>query len=268
MKISVTGSQGRLGSRLVALGASSLDFDVTDPEAVRRELSNSKTDLIIHSAALSSISECEKDLEKAILVNVRGTNHVCEIAWGLGIKVLVLSTEQVFDGKKGKYREDDAPFPINDYGRTKFAAEAVAGLYDSKVIRLSRGISNEIGKDIHKYLFKLRGKEVVQVPDFIFRSYSHLDYLAEGVWWCANNYDKLPKILHVGGLYPLSFYELMIMIAEESKLDSKLVAPRKVEIEDFPRPYNCGFNISLAKNLGVPIYSVEQSVKRLREEYA
>ena len=270
MKICVTGSKGRIGSRLVALGAVPLEVDVTDLEAVRRKFELSQPDIVIHAASLSSIAACAEDLDKAILVNLRGTNHVCQAMWEVkrSRKVVLLSTEQVFDGKKGNYSETDEPFPINDYGRSKFAAEVVAlTLYRCKAIRLSRGVSAEIGKDVHRYLFKLRGGERIDVPDFLVRSYSHLDFLAEAIWDYAIDFDAMPEMLHIGGAIPLSFYHFMYAVATTMGLNTDLIVRRTKEIPEHPRPFNCGFNVSRAQSLGIPIYSLNATVEKLKEEY-
>lgn len=266
-KIGVTGSRGRIGSRLVALGAVPLDFDVTDREAVARELDSIKPDLVIHAASISSIARCEENLDKAIAVNAWGTNIVCQYA-GDG-KVLFLSTEQVFDGVKGCYAEEDEPNPINDYGRTKFGAEGVVRqLYGGKVVRLSRGISRESGKDIDTYIDTLMRYKEVFVPNFIVRSYSHLDFLAEGVWEIAQNFESMPSLLHLGGYEPLSFHALMSLIAQKMGINRNLVVPRETEIKENPRPFNCGFDVSLAISSGLGIYQVHNSIEKLVQEYA
>src|SRR5687767_3311595 len=239
MKIGVTGSKGRIGSRLVALGAVPLEFDVTDREAAMRGLDHLRPNVVVHAASISSIARCEEDLDLAITVNSWGTNTVCEAADRVGAKVVFLSSEQVFDGIKGCYSETDEPNPINDYGRTKFGAEGIVNqLYGGKTIRLSRGISREAGKDIDTYLSDLRNERYADVPDFIVRSYSHLDFLAEGVWEFAKNFESMPELIHLGGTVSVSFYLLMVMIAEELGVNPNYVYPRKEEIKESPRPFN------------------------------
>lgn len=269
-KIGVTGHRGRIGSRLVALGAVPLEFDVTDREAVGRELSAKNPDIVVHTASISSIARCAENLELAIQVNMRGTNIVCEMMsnlYGDG-KVLFLSTEQVFDGVKGFYSEEDEPNPLNDYGRSKFAAEGVANqLYGAKTVRLSRGVSRESGKDIDTYINDLRQGKEIHVPGFIKRSYSHLDFLAEGVWYFAQNFESMPSLLHLGGGSPHSFCDFMFFMAEALDLNTDLVISRHTEIKDHARPFNCGFDTSLAESVGVPIYPIFNTIEKLAEEY-
>lgn len=255
--LAVTGYKGKIASRLIGLGAIPLMADVTDKDAVEIELSTVKPDVIIHAAAISSIDECAKDYERAIAVNVYGTNIICEVAErviGSG-KVVLISSEQVFDGEKGNYAEYDEPNPINDYGRTKLGAEAVAGLYDTKILRLSRGISKS-DPDIASAI----AREIRYVPNFIYRSYIHLDFLAQGIWDYATRFEEMPDLLHFGGSEAISFYGLMVIA-------NARVEPRENELHYFsPRPYKCGLDISLARKHGLPIFTPYKSVERMMNE--
>lgn len=261
MKIALTGAKGKIGQRLVALGAEPLSCDITIPQEVEAEISRIRPGVIIHAAAISSIDECQNNLDQAILVNTRGANHVFEAAEnviGAG-KVFLLSSEQVFDGKNGCYKEDDEPYPINDYGRTKFAAEGLASLYDCKVLRLSRGISRS-DHDITTVLKSIAENKIPDVPTFIYRSYCHLDFLAHGIWEYANRFAEMPELLHLGGSETLSFYELIRLIIG----GDVMLKERDEEMGSMtPRPFNCGLNVSLAKSLGLPIFTSHESVARL-----
>lgn len=260
MKIFVTGkSTGRLRQRLIALGALPLSCDITKPSEVEKEIRRTKPDVIIHAAAMTSVDACHKDYERAILVNVRGTNHVCEAAsnvLGDG-HVVLLSSDHVFDGKTGRYKESDEPSPAPEesYGLTKFAAEGIAQLYGNKILRLSKCISKD-DADIRK-LFE---GGLVYAPTFIRRSYCHLDYMAVGIWAYANRFEEMPNILHLAGTEVLSFYELTQLMGGISTD----VKPRDYELEGFtPRPFNCGLDVSLATKLGLPLFTPKQSVERL-----
>ena len=256
MKISVTGREnGKLRERLLALGAVALSCDITNPKQVEKEIRRVKPDVIIHAAAMTSVDECHRDYEKAILVNVRGTNHVCEAAsnvLGDG-RVVLLSTDHVFDGEFGNYKEIEEPNPApnEEYGLTKFAAEGVVHLYGGKILRMSKGISKE---DSDMQIIR-SGRGLY--PTFIKRSYCHLDYLAVGIWAYANRFDEMPEILHLGGTEVLSFAELAKMINPK-------VLSRDFEEKGFaPRPYNCGLDVSLARKYGLPLFTPKQSVERL-----
>ena len=256
MKISITGrSPGRIRERLLSLGAVALSCDITNPRQVEKEIRREKPDVIIHAAALTSVDECHKDYEKAIQVNFRGTNHVCEAAsnvLGDG-HVVLISSDHVFDGKQGNYKESDEPNPASDaeYGLTKLAAEGITQLYGNKILRMSKGISKD-DPDVKEIMNGVRN-----VPTFIRRSYCHLDYLAVGIWAYANSFEKMPEILHLGGTEVLSFYELARMINPDTK-------PRSEDLYGYsPRPFSCGLDVSLARKHGIPLFTPEQSVERL-----
>ena len=268
MKIATTGSEGNIGRRLVALGCESLSCDVTNPKEVESELHRVKPDVILHLAAMTSVDWCEKNFEKAVSVNVFGTNVVCEMAehvLGAG-KVAVISSDMVFDGKKGNYSEYDEVNPINNYGLTKVSAEGVAHLYHrNKIVRLSRCFDSK-SKDISEYVESLKKGEEIYVPEHIRRSYCHLDLITLSILHYAQNFYKMPEVLNIAGTYHTSFWELMRMVAVQIWANPVLVKNRG-ELPGFsPRPHKTGLDVSLAKKVGVPIYPVEDSVKRLALE--
>jgi dTDP-4-dehydrorhamnose reductase len=123
----VTGAAGQLGAALCeefadvrAACLTRADWDVTLPPPP----SIPDGDLVLHAAAWTDVDGAEANPQEAAAVNVGGTQHAAE----LGMPVVVLSTDYVFDGaKREPYVESDAPNPLSVYGRTKLQAEAVAG---------------------------------------------------------------------------------------------------------------------------------------------
>lgn len=255
--IYTTGHNGKIGQRLVKLGALPLDVNLTDKKSVEFAVSKIKDRdaVIIHCAAMSSVDECQKDYNKALAVNVWGTSALCEELELYGIKrMTLLSSEQIFDGFWGNYKEESKPNPVNDYGFTKLAAEAVVKSYNFKILRLSRLVSardNDIAEII---------KRGGSAPTFIKRSYSHIDFASKFIWQYANRYDEMPFVLNYGGEKRVSFYELA------KKLNNK-VLPRDYEDRArTPRPFNCGLNVSLAKKLNLPIQKFDEVIGELLGE--
>ena len=262
MKISVTGAKGQIGRRLVALGAIPLNCNILDRDKIKRELRRVNPDIVIHAAGISSIDKCEQDYELALAVNVWGFNNVCELA-GDG-KVVLLSSEQVFDGVAGNYTEEDEPNPINNYGHSKLGAEAIAQLYGDKIIRLSRGFSNRVGSDIYNYVEELRKGREICVPDFMFRNYCHLDYTAIGVLSFAKRFSEMPNILNFGGSFSLSYFDFMSCVSDGAIGHHDLVVPRENEDSGrSPRPKRCGLNVSLARKMFIPIPTPGDSVNKM-----
>lgn len=148
-KILITGAQGHLGQALV--GSLKEDFqvvpttretlDFTDKKQTEKTISLEKPDLIIHSGAWTDVDGCAKDPEKAMFVNGEGTKNLALATQKVGAKLIYISTNEVFDGKKTEpYLETDIPNPITAYGKSKRLGETYVEEIlkeDSTVVRLS-----------------------------------------------------------------------------------------------------------------------------------
>ncbi len=136
MKIVVLGSDGQLGTDLVATIKRSdqqcvpltlADADITDSPRVEALLRDAKPDAVVNCAALHDVAKCEEDQALANAVNRDAVGSLSRICAGLGAKFLTISSDYVFDGAKVEgYTEDDEPHPINYYGVSKLAGERLA----------------------------------------------------------------------------------------------------------------------------------------------
>jgi dTDP-4-dehydrorhamnose reductase len=103
-------------------------------EAYRR----ARPTLIVHAAAISRTDVCYEQPERARAVNVLGTANLAELAGQTKARLLYVSTDLVFDGRQGRYREDQPAKPVSIYGDTKLAAErAVLACPRAAVVRVS-----------------------------------------------------------------------------------------------------------------------------------
>ncbi len=138
MRLVVTGAGGMLGQALGrVMDSEDVDYrpyplsalDVTDRRAVEEALGRERPDWVIHAAGFTRVDDCESDPERAFAVNVEGSRHVADAASAVGARVLYVSTDYVFDGRKSSpYNEDDEPAPLNVYGESKLGGEmAVQG---------------------------------------------------------------------------------------------------------------------------------------------
>jgi dTDP-4-dehydrorhamnose reductase len=128
-----TGSQGgdRFGFPLRCV-------DLADPGAVAAAFREAQPDRVIHAGAWAKVADCHRDPVLADRVNVAGTALLAELASAARARLVLVSTDLVFDGEHAPYREDDRPAPLSAYGRTKAAAEqAVREMPRGVVARLS-----------------------------------------------------------------------------------------------------------------------------------
>ena len=94
-----------------------------DEPAIESVLKAIKPDLVVNTVALTNVDYCEQHQDVAFATNSTLASLIAGVCVDLGIKLLHISTDQLFDGKKNQYREDDVCSPINVYGRSKLAAE-------------------------------------------------------------------------------------------------------------------------------------------------
>jgi dTDP-4-dehydrorhamnose reductase len=132
MKTLITGSTGRLGRELIKILPSVLnpthrDLDIIDGEGVFQYIKENEPDILIHSAALTSIRQCEENKELAWKINVEGTENLVNACLKIKKPVyfVYISTASVFFGDKSNYTEIDIPHPINFYSLTKLLSEFV-----------------------------------------------------------------------------------------------------------------------------------------------
>ncbi len=148
--ILVTGADGMLGTEVMrllrrdaglkAIGTTQADMDITNLAQVRDTLARHRPSHIIHCAAFTFVDRAEKEPLLAYAVNAEGTKNLAFFSRELDIELIYLSTDYVFDGRKGEpYREDERPNPINVYGNSKLLGETYTAtlLEKFKVVRTS-----------------------------------------------------------------------------------------------------------------------------------
>jgi dTDP-4-dehydrorhamnose reductase len=132
-RLLITGAAGQLGQALVlaagrqgweAAATDAHNLDITDPEAVWGELSRQRPEVVINAAAATGVDDLESDPDGALRVNALGPRNLAVACRRLGVKLVHLSTDYVFDGTKaGPYVEWDKTEPLSVYGRSKLLGE-------------------------------------------------------------------------------------------------------------------------------------------------
>jgi len=133
MKIAVIGANGQLGKDTVeaftkngdeVVGLTHSDIELSDVDSVSTRLREIHPEVIVNTAAMHHVENCEKEPQKAFAVNGLGSRNLATVARDLDAVLMHVSTDYVFDGAKSSpYEECDAPRPLNVYGNTKLAGE-------------------------------------------------------------------------------------------------------------------------------------------------
>lgn len=116
-----------------------LKLDLTEKDFIWKSLKDIRPDAVFHLAAYSGTGYCEEFPEKTRRLNVDASAHLAEMCADRKIKLIFTSSEQVYDGQKSHYTEEDTPSPQNEYGRQKLAAERFIGeiLPASAIVRIA-----------------------------------------------------------------------------------------------------------------------------------
>ncbi len=133
-RIAVLGADGQLGSTIKMIVKnerdkyiflSKKDVDITDKPNLLQQFKILNLDYCINCAAYTNVEAAEKNVEAAFLINAEGVKNIAEVCAFNGVKLIHVSTDYVFDGKKTEpYRTTDQTNPINQYGKSKLAGEA------------------------------------------------------------------------------------------------------------------------------------------------
>lgn len=169
MKVLIFGAAGQLGSELYqrlksrheVLGLARREADITQLKQVLEIAHRFLPEVIINAAAYTDVDGCERDPERAFLVNALGARNVAIAAREVEAKLVHISTDYVFDGKKeSPYREHDPPNPINIYGLSKLTGEEfVRGQTPKHFILRVAWLYGRTGKNFLKTMLSLSQTE-------------------------------------------------------------------------------------------------------------
>jgi dTDP-4-dehydrorhamnose reductase len=287
VKILVTGCNGLLGQKLIALlttlpevkivatartplaGAWNVPFDLIDiakPDAVERVASHNP-DVIIHAAAMTQVDVCEQNKEACYQTNVVGVEHMIEAARQCGAHLVHVSTDFVFDGEQEMLREEDTPNPVNYYGSCKWIAEqrVMASGVSYSIVRtvLVYGIIPGVLRSniITWVKSSLEEGKRIQVVNDQWRTPTLAEDLAQGCYLAAAK--RAQGIFHLSGKDYLSVYGIAMRAANFFHLDASLINPIASANLQQParRPPRTGFNIDKARReLGFEPRSLDEGL--------
>lgn len=200
MRIAVTGKAGQVVTSLIERGAAAghevialgrPELDLANPASIARALEAAAPDAIVSAAAYTAVDKAESESALAHAVNGAGAGAVAEAARALGVPLVHVSTDYVFDGRLGRpYLESDLVGPTGVYGASKLAGEqAVLAAYrDNSVVLRVAWVYSPFGGNFVKTMLRLAGErdEVSVVADQLGNPTSALD-IADGVIRVATN---------------------------------------------------------------------------------
>lgn len=244
--------------------------DIRDYQSLKTLFEEHKPNVVIHMAAYGDVDGCESNRTLAWETNVTGSINIAKLAREYSEYMLYLSTDYVFDGRRGMYSEYDPPCPINYYGLTKMCGEVAtlsSGL-DCSIVRASSIYGFGPGrKNFAKFLVeKLSAGEKVRALIDQFTSPTQASLLAEAISEIVER--RLTGIFHVVG-ERLSRYDFAMKVAELFNFDKNLV--EKAEMREFkwlaPRPVDASLSCKRTREtLKTDFYSTERALRTLKEE--
>jgi dTDP-4-dehydrorhamnose reductase len=212
-----------------------LQADLLAPGALERLLDQTQPDWVIHCAALANVDACEADPLQARQLNSEVPRKLAELVARGGARLLHVSTDAVFDGRRGGYTEEDTPHPLGTYAQTKLDGERGVLAANPEPI-----VGQAIVARVNLFGWSLSGTR--SLAEFFFYKLSAGQPCMgfTDVFFCpmlANDLGRVfLKMLDVGleGLYHavgsecISKYEFGLRVARRFGLDGSLIAPRSV----------------------------------------
>lgn len=292
MRILVTGSNGLLGQKLTALlqedkdvyliatarGKSAVkiargeyhSMDISDGDNVESVLRFTKPDVIINTAAMTQVDDCETQREACWKANVTSVEHLVHCCHTLHIHLVHVSTDFIFDGSHGPLDENAIPNPVNYYGESKLGAEKV--IQNSSIpwaiLRtvLVFGITQDMSRSNIVLWVKnsLEQQKTIQVVNDQWRTPTLAEDLAMGCYLAAKK--KAKGVYNISGKDFLSPYDIAIRTAGFFKLDKSLIKQTDSSkfVQPAKRPPKTGFIIDKARiDLGYEPRSFEEGLALL-----
>jgi len=296
MKILVTGSNGLLGQKLSTLllekGISFLatgvgenrnpslplecyrTMDVTSQTSINSVFQEFQPTHVIHGAAMTNVDACETDRDGCWNLNVTATEHLVKACSSQNIHLTHVSTDFIFDGKAGPYREDDEPNPLSFYGESKLKAEEVVkvGTMPFAILRtvLVYGITPHMSRSNIVLWAKgaLENGQNISVVNDQFRTPTLAEDLAMGCFLAASK--NAQGVYNISGKDFMSIYQLVERVAKYFNLSTEKVVQVSSSTLNQPakRPPITGFILDKAMaELGYQPHSFEEGIAVMEQQW-
>lgn len=240
-------------------------LDMRDPAAVRKVLAEVSPTLVAVPAANPYVDYCEAHPEETRALNVEGTLNVAGAAKEIGARVVFFSSDYVFDGKKGSYKEEDAPNPLNEYGRQKAQTEAAILALDPRnlVVRTSGayGWQSEPKNFVLQVRARLRAREPLTVTGVRYNP-TNSDNLADVVVRLCEAGKS--GIYHVVGGERIVRREFARLVARALGEDEGLIRAGEPPPGAAPRPAESSLDTSkVRREAGVELWGAKKGLEEM-----
>lgn len=296
-RVLITGANGLLGQELVRRLAPTDDYevlatardeaprfqtglceyvsmDVTAPDDVATTFEGFDPDVVVNCAAVSDIAECDENRNRAWAVNARAVKRLAKHCQDRRCRLVQVSTDFVFNGKRGPYDETARPDPVNYYGRTKLAGENAireVGLSTWSVVRtvLLYGTGQELSRSnvVLWMINQLSMGNAIHVVTDQWRTPTFVPDLADGIERIIDR--KKTGIFHLSGRELVTIHELAQTVAEVFDFDPSLIDPVPSAYFDdaVERPAKTGFIILKAETeLGYDPCDLNTGLRKIGDE--
>jgi len=293
MKVLVTGSNGLLGQKITELvlkkypditlvatgkgenrnaikkGYKYRTMDITDLNSLKKVFEAEQPDVVIHTAAMTQVDDCEFKKEECVALNITAVKNIAKLSSISNFRLVHLSTDFIFDGTKKMYKEDEEPNPLSYYGWSKLEAEkaVITNASNYAILRtvLVYGTVSDMSRsNIMLWAYNtLKDGKKAKVVDDQFRTPTLADDLAQGCMLAAlaNGND----IFNIAGRDFIGIYELVEKIANMYGFEMTNISKVSSFTLNQPakRPPITGLDISKAqKMLGYIPHSLEEGIRK------
>jgi dTDP-4-dehydrorhamnose reductase len=293
-KVLITGSNGLLGQTMVKIFRDDYfvigcdltgesfnanypeneyyQLDLTQRDKVQKGLSQLKPDIIINTAAFTDVDKSEEKRDLCWTTNVRSVEIMVEAVMDFSPVFVQISTDYVFDGKSGSYRETDTTNPVSYYGHTKLAAEKIiksSGLeYIIARSMVLYGSGQKVRNNFVTWVIQqLKSGNKIKVVNDQRGNPTLVDDLSEAIKRLLQSEEY--GIFHIAGNEVCSRYEFAQKIIKVFNLDAKLMEEVDGSLfkQAAPRPANSSFNLDkLSNTLDWLPGTLEESLIKLKSQ--
>ena len=296
MKILITGSNGLLGQKLlqklrvdnsVELIATSrgenrvseknnytyFDVDITDESAVSQIIAEQKPDVVINTAAMTNVDLCEAEKDNCDVLNVSAVQFLADACVKVDAHLIHISTDFIFDGEDGPYKEEDEPNPLSYYGLSKLKSEQLLQAHIVKWTVLRTIIVFGVGENLSKSNIVLWAKGALEkgdpmnIIDDQFRAPTLAEDLADACILAAKK--KAFGVFNASGKDIMSIYEIVERIAKHygNTTDNLNKISTATLNQTAGRPPKTGFILDKSiKELGYNPHSFEECLTIIDEQ--